>query len=67
MERYEDIEIKRVYSKYPTGLKHYSTEKLFESSLFDIALVRYKLASLVKGQNDEVVRKHRRKNGRTSR
>ena len=69
MINYEELEIKRAYSNYPTGLKHYSTEKLFENSLFDIALVKYKLASLVKGQSDgtEDNTRHKTENKKTAR
>lgn len=54
MKEYEDIQIDRDRSKYPRGLRHYSKESVFENSLFDFELIRYKLSGLLKGdQNGE--------------
>lgn len=52
MKRYEDLMIEREHSRYPRGLKHFSKERLFENSLFDLELIKYKLISIAKGQDD---------------
>lgn len=52
MKRYEDLKIEREHSRYPRGLKHFSKESLFENSLFDLELIKYKLISIAKGQGD---------------
>lgn len=68
MRDYENLDIEREYSKYPRGLKHYSKERLFENSLFDIALFKYKVSSLVKGEtNDEDTTRHKAKSKKTAR
>lgn len=49
---YEELNVEREYSQYPRGLKHYSKKAIIENSLFDIDLLAYKIASILKGEND---------------
>lgn len=50
---YENLEIERRYSNYPVGLKHFSKDEIFESSLFDIDMIAYKVARILKGECNE--------------
>lgn len=52
MKEYEDIQIERDRSRYPKGMRHYSKLSVWENSLFDLDLLRYKLNNLLKGDND---------------
>ena len=52
MKEYEDIQIERDRSKYPTGLRHYNKDSIWENSLFDFDLILYKLTGLMKGDNN---------------
>lgn len=52
MKEYEDIQIERDRSRYPKGLRHYSKLSVWENSLFDLDLLRYKLTNLLKGAYD---------------
>lgn len=50
---YENLEVKRDRSDYPTGLKHYSTETILENSLLDIDLIGHKVKSIFGGNDNE--------------
>lgn len=52
MRDYTKLKIERDRPNYPRGLKHYAKDTIAENSLFDIELAKYKLKSIVKGQNN---------------
>lgn len=49
---YENLIVERERSEFPTGLKHFKKDEIYENSLFDLELTKHKVVSIVKGHED---------------
>lgn len=63
---YINLEIPRERPDYPTGLKHFRKDEVFEASLFEYELTKQKVKGIVKGAEDgkEDIARHQAESGK---